>query len=233
MFKRLFTAWLGAVTLMVLVSTPLFAAQDVSSRPDGRVTFKVSTKGITRVSVEGDRIRRIVNDGSAFDMTNDENTGDVFLVYKGPEADVGEETGYIVTESGVTLGYKMSPTDADVEPVIITVVGGAAETEALEEDFGAQGIGFSDNIAIAASEIVRKVVKDHILGRQMPGGRSRVLKRTSGDGWKATVRLAAAGKEPRLVREQEFYAKGVLAVWVARNELGPNEATWVVVVEGN
>ena len=44
------------------------------------------------------------------------------------------------------------------------------------------------------------------------------------------VRVAAAGKTARAVREQEFYRDGVLAVWIARKDLLAGERAWVVVI---
>ncbi|RYG89920.1 hypothetical protein EU803_14955 [Loktanella sp. IMCC34160] len=218
--------------LFALTASVALAAQVLRTDPDGSVGFNVSTTGVTRVSVVGDRIRRIVNDGSIFEMSNDEETGDVFFraVGEGTES----ETGYIVTERGVTIGYTIQPVARSVPPVLITINGQEApEEEAAAADFGA-GVGFSDDVALMMSEIVREVAREHVLGRDVPRGRDgRVVARSSGDGWTASVRIAVAGAEGRLVREQDFYGTGVRAVWIANPHLPAEGRTFVIVVEAN
>ena len=88
--------WVMAACLVVSAST-VDAAQNRSASPDDTVSFSVSSTNVTRISIKGDRIRRIVNDESAFEMMNDEETGDIFLRAVG-QATEGER-GFLVTES--------------------------------------------------------------------------------------------------------------------------------------
>ena len=41
-----------------------------------------------------------------------------------------------------------------------------------------------------------------------------------------------AGDTARLVREQDFYRAGVLAIWVQKAQLAAGERSWVIVIEG-
>lgn len=233
MSSRLNPVW-AIVWLFFLALVPLVAqaAQSITTSPDEKVTFYASTSGVTRLSVRGDRIRRIVNDASAFEMTNDETTGDVFLRFNGEEAK--REEGYLITESGVTVGFTLRPSNRPVEPVIITIRGvepsAATDAASVGGDFDA-GVGFSDNIAVMMSEIVRKVAADHLRGKAPTGRDGRVYKRVSGEGWNAVIRVASGGTSGRLVREQEFYKQGVRAIWVINPQLGASERTFVVIVE--
>ena len=219
-----------AVCLM-LMGQVAWATQNVTTEPNGSVGFNVSTSSVTRLSIVGDRIRRIINPDSIFEMTNDEENGDVFLRAHSDAA--GSETGYILTERGVTINFTMQPTDRPVPTILITVRGGEDEAEAASSAVGA-GLGFSDDVALMMTDIVRDVAAAHVIGRQVPSGRDgRVVRTINGSGWKATVRVAVAGSEGRLVREQDFYAAGVRAIWIARNTLGASERTFVIVVEDN
>ena len=225
---------LRAISLFFLVSIPLVgqAAQSITAAADEKITFYASTEGVTRLSVANDRIRRIVNDDSAFEMTNDETTGDVFLRFSGNTA--RREDGYLITESGVTIGFTLRPSNRAVEPVIITLRGVPATAEAELASGGGDfdaGIGFSDNIAVMMTEIVRSIANEHLSGKSASGSNGRVYKRTSGEGWKATIYIAAASTTGRLVREQEFYREGVRAIWVLKGQLAPSERTFVIVVE--
>ena len=69
--------------ILTLLATGVFAGQSYSVKPDGFIHLKVSLTGVTRISVKDDRIRRLVNDDSAFGMVNDAETGDVFLRFQG------------------------------------------------------------------------------------------------------------------------------------------------------
>ena len=205
-------------------STPALANQYVSTKKDGKVTFHVATDGVTRVGVEGTRIRRIVNDNSAFEMTNDEETGDVFFRLK-PNHEAKSEVGFILTELGVTIGYTLLPKARVSGAVIITI-------EGVKKD-GEQEIvssaAFSDDIAQTMTQIVRDVAKAHVWGRVAKGKKNRVLQKTQVGDFVARVLLVSGGKHGRLVREQD-YSKGARAVWVQNPSLGPNDATFVIVV---
>lgn len=205
------------------------AAQNLRTDANGEVGFNVSTTGVTRVSVVGDRIRRIVNDSDAFEMTNDEATGDVFFRALGEAT--RSETGFIVTESGVTIGYTMQPTNRAVASVLITITGQEQEAAQDAADFSG-GFGYSDDVAMMMTDIVRDIAIEHVVGRDVPSGRDgRTIRRVNGDGWKATVRIAVAPDAGRLVREQDFYAQSVRAIWIANPSLGANERTFVIIVE--
>lgn len=224
----------GTIALVVLFGTTVVAAQNLTVEPDGTIAFEASTTGVTRLSVKGDRIRRLINTATDFEMTNDAETGDVFLRYLGAELLDPQETGFIVSEAGVTIGYVLSPVEGTVETVVISVEGEDGEALLDEASVGPDTIGFSDDIAEFATAIVRDVARAHVLGRPVPGGRDgRVVRRISGQGWNASLRVAVAGQSARLVREQEFYDAGVLAVWVQKPGLAAGERTWVIVVEGN
>ena len=220
---------LGVFLVLSLTPLSLQAAQNHNIEPDGSIVFVASTSEVTRVSVKGDRIRRIINDDTAFEMSNDDSTGDVYFRFSG--TDPKRETGFIVTENGITIGYTLRPVSRAVEPVIITIKGDKSETED-DAGFG-ESVGFSDDIASSMADIVRSVAMDHVLGKKPGRGRNgTIVKKVSGQGWKATVRLAVADTKGRLVREQDFYHSGVRAIWIERPELGAGERTFVIVVEG-
>lgn len=221
--------WIGLLLSLILHAGLAEAAQTKRTDPDGEIGFNVSTTGVTRVSVVDDRIRRIINDSGAFEMSNDPETGDVF--FRALEETTTSETGYIVTERGITIGYTMQPVNRAVQPVIITITGQEAQAETASADFSG-GFGFSDNIAVMMTDIVRDLAREHVLGRDVPSGRDgRVIQRIDGEGWKASVRIAVAGETGRLVREQDFYSQQVRAVWIANPQLPANGRTFVIVVE--
>lgn len=93
-------------------------------KPDGDIRFEVPLDGPTRLSVAGDRIAKIIQSHSNFDMANDENTGDVFLRYVGTSSSPETESGYLITEAGHTVSFSINPRRGlDKQTVLITLVG--------------------------------------------------------------------------------------------------------------
>lgn len=225
---------IGVLAFGVLVGTGAQAAQTLSVEPDGSISFEVSTTGVTRISIKGDRIRRLVNTSSDFEVTNDPETGDLFLRYIGLDYFDTPETGFLVAESGVTIGYSIHAVEAPVETVLISLVGVERDERKDETSEFSDAFGYTDDIAKFVTGVVRDVARKHVLGRQVPSGRDgRIVRQIEGEGWTAVLRVAVADQLPRLVREQEFYEAGVLAVWVQKPGLAAGERSWVIVVEGN
>lgn len=236
-----------AVALAGLISIAAFAAQAeqrLSIHPDKKAVFYAAAGGVTRVSVAGDRIRKLIHDASSFETMNDEETGDVFMRYVGDQAKLVPETGHIITESGVTIAYQITPRiSADAETVVIDVIGGAkkaaaekgvvtpaapAEPPPFLDAAADQGGGYSDGLV----EFTRKVIVEHI-GRKAPPKVSNgaVVASEKAGGLRARVLVAKVGASGGYVKAQSYYSSKVVAVWVDHASLGPNERTWVVVVE--
>ena len=218
-----------ALPLVLNAASP----QSFAIKPDGLVSFNISKTEITRLSVVGDRVSKIINQASAFEMSNHDKTGDVFFkLIEG--ADAAFEHGFVITEKGHTFGFSIRPVESGVGPVLVTIEGPKADATAVST-VGAvvnNDVVYSDNVTDRMTSIVKSVVKKHVLGRTPKGRNGGTVKRVSGDGWRATVRVAAAGKVGRLVRPQEFYKIGVSAVLVLNEQLRAGERTFVVVVEG-
>lgn len=207
-----------------------FALQSKNVKANGAIGFYISTTAVTRLSVVGDRIKRVILDGTAFEMTNDEHTGDVFFrSAEGNEA-TSMETGYVITEKGHTITFQAKPVNRAVEPVIVKLAETAKQAEPTQTSIDAGG--YTDSVAAKMTDIVRAVAAKHVLDRAVPKRRngSRVAQ-DKGNGWSARVLVATGGKSGRLVREQEFYRAGVRAVWVVKPALAANERTFVIVVE--
>jgi hypothetical protein len=214
---------LGTLAIFSL-STPALANQYVTAKKDGEITFNVATDGVTRVGVKGTRIRRIVNDDSAFEMSNDEETGDVFFRLKS-NREPKSEVGFIITEAGITIGYTLLPKKRISGAVIITIDGLDKSNEAEV----VSSASFTDDIAATMTQIVRDVAKAHVFGRHAKGKKDHVVKKVQVGDFTARVLVVVAGKSGRLLREQDF-SKGARAVWVQNTSLAPKEATFVIVV---
>ncbi len=232
-------ALLATLLIFVALVDPAAAAiQKFSVNENGLVRLKASITGITRISVEGDRIASIVNDDetSVYQVKNDENTGDLFLRYVGPEGMPEKEGGYIVTEKGLTLAYEILPIRASTQTVLIKVKG-TQSSEAISSissnsgGFAGTSIGGGDGFAGDLTNATRETIRSKIRSPRPGSSRNGALvaSHVMGD-LVGEVRVASAGKGARQVREQDFYRKGVLSVWVQKKSLAAGERSWVVVV---
>lgn len=213
----------------------LAADQRFTVQEDGLVRFKASITGITRVSIVGDRVAEIVNDNetSVYQVRNDQNTGDLFLKYAGPDGMPEKEGGYLITEKGHTVAYEILPIRAGTQTALITVrsnnpqpeVADAVSTGLAETSFG------GDGLAGQLTAATRETIKARINSPVPRGGSNGSLVSSHRVGeLVGEVRVASAGGSPRQVREQDFYRPGVLSVWVQKKSLAARERSWVVVV---
>jgi len=162
-----------AVIILIGTATASLATQNIKTEADGYITFYAATTGVTRVSVAGDRIRRIVNQDTEFEMVNDDEAGDVFFRYIGEK--LTAETGYIITEKGITISFQMTPRKGvSSQTVIITVKGGTEVS--VESRFEVSG-GSGDSHASLLTAFVRKIILEKIGSRTPPSsnGRSAVI----------------------------------------------------------
>ncbi|MDV4146438.1 type-F conjugative transfer system secretin TraK [Shimia sp. FJ5] len=231
---RLFS---GVIALAIALAASNVSAGEEHHRvrENGLVRFKASVSGITRVSVLGDRIASIVNDDQAslYQVKNDKNTGDIFLRYVGPEEMPAKEGGYLVTEGNRTLAFEILPIKASTQTVLITLEGVDSTSNTVSRDggFAESGLGAGDGLIAQLTEATRSTIQKGIHKPYPTRGKNGALisRHRVGD-LIGEVRVAAAGKDARQVREQEFYKANVLAVWVQKASLASGERSWVVVV---
>jgi len=220
--------YLLAFIILISMSVAGNATQNIKTEADGYVTFYAATSGVTRVSVAGDRIRRIVNQDTQFEMVNDDETGDVFFRYVGE--DLAVETGYIITEKGITISFQMTPrSGVSSQTVILTVKGGPEVSE--QSRFEVSG-GSGDSHASSLTAFVRKIILEKIGNRTPPAsnGRSAVIVMRA-NGLVGKVYSVKTTPSSPYLRPQTYYKNGVLAVWmqpIAQRSAG---RAWVIVVE--
>ena len=222
--------------IAALVGLATAASADVRKvRPDGHIKFVAAMEGPTRISVEGDRIKDIIQTDSQFEMVNDEGTGDVFLRFIGASPD--PESGYIITEAGHTVGFTMTPrAGLDNQTVIIRLIGVERKSDSVvSADSGGSSSGFEvshgsgSSYASGLTEVVRAAILEKIGTRQAGKYKSRSTVGTVRKGiltGRAFAVPALSGARPA---PQSFFTNRTLAVWV--DDVPTSGKYWVVVVE--
>ena len=213
----------------------------LKARPDAQVRFDASISGPTRISVVGDRIAKILQSSSSFEMVNDESTGDVFLRFAGGQPQA--ESGYIVTESGHTIAFVMEPkTQVHTQTVLITLVGvtssaasSAGASRAGKDDVSGFQVNTSGKYTGGggrAGDLVQFTKRSFAakIGTRSPARLRRGAHGTySQNGLRARIVVASA-KTNRPPNPHTFYrSKRTLAVWVDERVQG--DKVWVIIVE--
>ena len=229
--------WLAVLIVYGFPVGVLAKPQNITVSEDQTVRFLVSTSGITRLSVVDDRIRKIVNDtrSTNFELQNDEATGDVFMRYIGaPDAEPAPETGYIVTEQGLTVAYSMAPSPKSPLSVVLELKATHTHSKAQKPSGIATSVGggAGDGFVADLVKTVRETIKHWVHSAQPEGLDKAVLHTQTVGNYVGTLSIAAAGTKGRALRERAFYKKGVLAVWVQKRNLSPGERAYVVTVRG-
>ena len=231
---------LKALVLVMVLSGQAKAADRISVKLDGDVKINASVLGLTRVSVTDDRIKSLVSDAEAskFQITNDPETGDIFLKYVGEEDKYVGESGYLITDAGATIGFLIQPIRKRAESVLITITGRkTAKLAANEEEEGfiGAGGGFSDfaadNWVSSLTGFTRETIAKTITKNKPTSGRDGAFIRShKGGPFVGELRVASAGKSSKLLREQDYYRDGVVAIWLQARSLAAGERAWVVVI---
>ncbi len=215
------------------------AQQRHNVRHNGSITLEGAATEVTRISITGDRIRRIIKDESFFDEMNDEETGDVFLRYSGDLEELQTESGYILTERGATIGYQLAPRKGRGPQTIIINISGTPEPQPTATEIDDSGFEIAageggGGYASALVAVTKGVIDKHVIGQAPPARPHGTTVATERAGaYRVRVRVAHGGRAGRHVRPQEFYSPTTLAVWVEKQNLAANERGWVVVVDNS
>jgi hypothetical protein len=230
---------LSFIIAVMVLPNPVFAdTVRLTTQPDQNIAFDVSVTGPTRISVVDNRISKILQSSSNFEMVNDEGTGDVFLRFAGGQPT--PESGYIVTETGHTIGFTMTPkTDLQNHTVLVTLrgVSNTASSAATDASQAAAGGGFAVNSGGAGSsrtaqlvQFARQAYATRIGNRAASGQRVGNFATYSARGLIARISVASASNG-QIPSERQFYQSSrTLAVYVDRVISGGK--IWVIVVEG-
>lgn len=216
----------------------------IKTRPDAQITFDVSISGPTRISVVGDRIAKVLQSETNFEMVNDDGTGDVFLRFSGGQAD--PESGYIVTESGHTIGFVMTPkTRLETQTVLVTLVGSTNASALQPKPSGfavnatrgssaASPTAASTAPADRTSRLVQFTREAHAkrIGVRSPARLRRgVHSSYARGGLKARIAVASAVNGAPPTAAGFYRSKRVVSVWI--DDVVQGGKVWVITVEGS
>lgn len=209
------------------------AMQVIKMRDGETQTARISLKEVSRIAVEGARLRSVVGTRGDFDVQVDQEIGQVF-VRPVTGASIKKPINIFVTDDkGRTFGLILKPEDIPAVSVIISV------PRHLEKGRKKQDAPYISEIkdlvrAMANNEVdvYGYEVVDHMMRVPIWNEVELTLERT----WVGELLIGerytlvnVSGSELRLA-EQEFMRKGVLAIAIDNAILGPLQSTGLYVV---
>jgi len=228
--------WLTNSLLILLSSwfAGVTHAQQILQMRDGETqSARISQREVSRIAVEGARMKSVVGARGDYDVQIDQDIGQVFLKPVSGAKLTRPINLFVTDDVGRTYGLILTPEDVPAQSVLISsrntksVRRGQKETPyqaAIRElvrlmatnNPDAHGFEVVDHMReIPIWNEVKLTLERTWLGDDLIGERYVLMNITADE-----VRLA----------EQEFMRKGVLAVAIDKTILGPRQATGLYVV---
>lgn len=243
-------ALVAALNAFALFQGAAHALQTVDSF-DGKTHFvKISQKEITRITVEGGRIRDVVYARDELDLQKDEVAGQIFFSPLVPKA----INIFVSTASGQTHGFILQPSDIPLEQIVIR----EQKRDSAGVAGGQQGTVINNASTFGKEVRMKRLERGDVEGQvkrmvyalakaeSMPSCELKLSRQTvalyQGTYFERQLRLDCPqhtaeafnltnnSREPLRLVEQHLHTRGVLAVSIENTDLNPGDATRVFVV---
>ena len=219
---------------------PAAAMQILDAADHGELAAQVSTTGVNRIALHGDRVAKVVRAPDGFAVEHDARSGDLYLRSAG-EASVGGDpvTLFIGTEKGFTYRLTLIPAVRDSAQILI-------RNAAALSDGGPGARALADDAHIAALvRLVRAVARrDPLPGYAIETGKDRSVDGlTLIETWRGRRFAALVVEAARPASEDADGAAGlagtieglagagrVAALWLAPAGTGPSGGRLAVAV---
>lgn len=241
-----------ALMFLMLAPSPEAHALQVLEAMEGQTVLgRLSSKELTRIAVEGGRIRKVTGQGGEFLMEKDEDQGQIFIRPASPE-NPRPINLFVTIEVGgepLTVGLLLQPVDIPADTIMLRPTGTSGPSGARRHSIQGPGpssdgrphprsprhvrqlknllLVMADNQETPDFE-VREVRQEQPL---WVGTRLVLQRQWLGDGLVGErYRLANIGPQPLRVHEPHLFKPGVMAVSVEHERLEPGQVTALFVI---
>lgn len=241
--KRLFelSGMLTAGLLLVL-STAVFAQkQELKCNDAESITAHVSEHGLTRLSIEGDRLSKVIGLDENVNVIKDEAHGHMFL-----KGITGKQSITIVTEGGDLQDLTLVPDVKGSASIVLIPQSKPTKKESqitplpLTTNFDR---AISGQQALSSQEMMLALIKQLYMG--LGTASETGTKRTSATGMEASsiriltsnglvgevFRVTNTESNTTILLEKDFYHAGDLAIALGQKQLNAGESTLLFVVK--
>lgn len=220
--------------LPLLFSVPLcFAEQKISVKEGGSITAHISSSGLNRIAVNGDRILTIKGNAGQFQMDKDPKLGQIYLqptlVDKGDPIHI-----FITTEKGDT--YTLSLLVHDLAPENIVLVPQVSQAEKLKttSDYESTLI---DIIKAMYHQVPLEGYRNQILNKKsspLRGATVMHVQSLIGDKIRGEqYEIYNKKNQVVILEEKDFYGNGVRAIAIMNKALLPGVTTRVYIIKNH
>jgi len=222
----------AALLPLVLSASGPAAALQILEGADGQsLIAKISQKEVTRVMVEGNRIKRVTGNPGEFWMEKDEDKGQIYI-RPTSESTVKPINLFVSTERG-TFMLLLQPVDLPAETIIIKPLPGVREASRIERSTSRVRAVKNLLLAMASDALptdmeVRELSRELTLWKDTRFTLSRTYLGRAIVGEKYL--LTNVSSAVMTVTEQDLYKSGVMAIAVENGRLGPTQSTNVFVI---
>jgi conjugal transfer pilus assembly protein TraK len=228
--------WRSLSLLAAALSSPVFATQIVEQSDKQPVQVNVSAREANRLAVEGRRIASVVPaQPGLVSAKKDETQGVMYFTLTGEQT--GTVTLFVTDELGINYKIVLVPRPIGAEEIILR-----PPAEKLVAKKGADGkatsyqrrakdliVVMADEEAAAAANVERvKVNKEIPLWQE--ARLVLVARFNDTDIVGEKYLLTNVSGAPMVLVEQELYRRGVRAISIKNQTLGPGEATDIYIV---
>ena len=212
-------------------SAPSWALQILEGADGQSLVAKISQKEVTRVMVEGSRIKRVTGNPGEFWLEKDEDMGQIYL-RPSSESNTKPINLFVSTERA-TYMLLLQPVDLPAETIVIKGLRGAREPSRIERSTSHVRAIKNLLLAMAGDTLprdmeIRELVREVALwkGTRFTLSRAYLGQRIVGE----KFLLTNVGSTALTVTEQELYKPGVMAIAVENGKLNPRQSTNVFVI---
>lgn len=235
-------------TIITVLSTCFFsfayAEQRVQANEYQAQSANISKEQLSSISIDGGRIAHLKYLDGDLEVDHDAQTGQVFVRALNNRT----STVFVISENGQTYLLQLSPKSRNGDSIIIDVrqkIADAQKANGFAQRPPRSITNNSNSYETAIKQFIRAVltgktdefgVMRHLVPYEtVPLWKNTIFTRVNrfvAEDMQATVyQLTNTDKHSLIIREQEFYKRGVYAVAVKKQVLAPGEMAEVVVIE--
>lgn len=222
--------WLLLLTLAA--STPALALQVIDARDGETVLARISRQEVTRITLAGERIRKVTGNAGEFVLEKDEEQGEIFIRPVSPEST--KPINLFVSSERSTIGLLLQPLDTPSDTIVIREAAHPMRAPARTGQSERHVRTLKSLLLVMAEDTQPEDLEVREASRRLalwPGaaltlerqwlGRDRVGERYS---------LTNTGTSSFHLTEPDLYQHGVIAVSIERTTLAPGASTPLFVI---
>ena len=217
---------------LLLAASPAPALQVLEARDGDTVLGQLSRKELTRITVEGARIRKVTGNAGEFLLEKDDEKGQIFI--RPASSDSTKPINLFVTTASSTVGLLLQPVDTPSDTIVIREKRVPEAHPAMRADRSSAHVRALKSLLLAMAGETAAGMEVRESGKALalwPGVRL-TLERS----WRADTvvgekyQLLNLGPDALDLTERDLYKPGVMAISLEAAQLAPGASIHFFVI---